>query len=362
MEKLPELGSAVATVKDFIDFLPVLTKVLQDSRILVVLDNLESALTDGNVWIDADWSRIIEALTTHTGLSRFILTSRQAPPNLSSDVATLRVTALSLDEATLLASELGNLARLFDSDWEVVVRALQLTQGHPKLIELADAAAAGGIDALSEHLARAETAWAAYGTDLRRFVQTGTSIAADEEYWKILTDWASSSISQLGAAASTLAHLLGAVEDGDRELILIADVWPLIWSRVRGGGDTPDFISAFQELEVASLVDSVDADPGTQRIRMHPVIVASLPGAVMDSMRPVVDDVMARLFYSLFRGNLGRLSHDQIDHCGLMLAAGRGSLPTSMKEHKPLISRRSQCSPRGSLRATSPRYRAHLTS
>ena len=69
---------------------------------------------------------------------------------------TLPVHALSLGEAAALARELPNLRALLhadagpireaasavDADRERILRVLRVVQGHPKLMELADAAAA----------------------------------------------------------------------------------------------------------------------------------------------------------------------------------------------------------------------------
>jgi len=63
-------------------FLPTLTEFDERSRMLVVIDNIESLLTDTGEWRDARWGLVIDALTGHAGLSRVVLTSRRRPAQL----------------------------------------------------------------------------------------------------------------------------------------------------------------------------------------------------------------------------------------------------------------------------------------
>ena len=90
-----------------------MTQLLEDQAILLVLDNLESLLTDQGGWRDPRWAQLIDALTSHRGASRVVLTSRVRPQGLDHDrVLVEPVQALSLDEALLLARELPHLGRL----------------------------------------------------------------------------------------------------------------------------------------------------------------------------------------------------------------------------------------------------------
>src|SRR3954453_15250635 len=59
--------------------LPQLTQVFEDNRILLVLDNTESLLTEGGQWRDERWGWVLAALTNHSGLSRTVVTSRRLP-------------------------------------------------------------------------------------------------------------------------------------------------------------------------------------------------------------------------------------------------------------------------------------------
>ncbi len=87
-------------------FLPQLTELLEQRRVLVVADNIESLLTSSGQWRDDRWGQVIAAMCAHSGLGRVVLTSRRLPAGLDQRVRVLAVDALPLDEALLLAREL----------------------------------------------------------------------------------------------------------------------------------------------------------------------------------------------------------------------------------------------------------------
>ena len=119
-------------------YLPVLRHALRNTGILLVLDNLETLLTPEGTWRDPRWTLLINALISHDGESRVIMTSRIAPagmtvtpvglssapasgrqsasPSPQHRVLTLPVHALSLSESVALARELPNLRALLHSD------------------------------------------------------------------------------------------------------------------------------------------------------------------------------------------------------------------------------------------------------
>jgi hypothetical protein len=155
--QLPGLAmvQAVGSETELRRFLPRLTQLLEDTAILLVLDNLESLLTEEGGWRDPNWGLLVQAMVEHRGSSRLVLTSRVPPAGLEGRVLVEPVHALSLDEALLLARELPNLGRLLRQDGAgsrgqegmesgvVLVRqVLNVVQGHPELLELADAEAA----------------------------------------------------------------------------------------------------------------------------------------------------------------------------------------------------------------------------
>ena len=78
--KLAHLVNDTTTLRDH---LPGLTEVLEQNRVLIVLDNIESLLTETGEWRDERWGLLVDALTAHRGLSRLVLTSRHRPAQLT---------------------------------------------------------------------------------------------------------------------------------------------------------------------------------------------------------------------------------------------------------------------------------------
>jgi CHAT domain len=132
-------------------FLPSLTELCERRRVLIMVDNIESLLTEGGQWRDRRWESLVAALCGHAGLGRVVLTSRRRPGSLDSRMRTAPVGALSLDEALLVSRELRHLSAMIggtlpgldpDVARRMALRVLEVAQGHPKLLELADAQAA----------------------------------------------------------------------------------------------------------------------------------------------------------------------------------------------------------------------------
>jgi hypothetical protein len=197
----------IGTVAALEAFLPRLQQVLEDNGILLVLDNLETLLTPQGTWRDPRWAPLISAMTGHDGESRLVLTSRVPPAERGPGVLVLPVHALSLDEAVALARELPNLRGLLHADAgavragaaaaaeaeavavrdrERVRRVMHVVQGHPKLLELADAAAADTVQ-LDDQLDAAESAAAGQGLDA--FFRDGTSSLNPKQFLAALSGW-----------------------------------------------------------------------------------------------------------------------------------------------------------------------------
>jgi hypothetical protein len=103
--QLPGLAmvQAVGSETELRRFLPRLTQLLEDQAVLLVLDNVESLLTEEGGWRDPNWGLLVAALVGHGGNSRLVLISRVPPTGLDGRVLVEPVDALSLDEALLLA-------------------------------------------------------------------------------------------------------------------------------------------------------------------------------------------------------------------------------------------------------------------
>ena len=237
------------------------------SGVLLVLDNLETLLTPDGGWRDDRWASLVGALTGHGGESRVILTSRVVPASgTGAPVRPVPVHALSRDEALGLARELPNLRALLHTDGgplragtgtgtvqdaeaerqrmaadrHRVRRVLRVVQGHPKLLELADAAAADR-DRLDAQLAAAEAAAALQsptgGSDgkpaaetaagrspasqLDAFFRDGHTDLDAAQFLDALARWTTGALDALSPEARLMAEFVACLEDGDRRSYII---------------------------------------------------------------------------------------------------------------------------------------------
>ena len=300
-------------------FLPRLRKVWDDSGVLLVLDNLETLLTPEGAWRDPRWSSLIQALTGHGGESRLIVTSRILPAGLDPKVLTLPVHALSLPEAVALARELPNLRGLLhtdagsvraqmgaelDADRDRVRRVLHVVQGHPKLLELADAAAANR-DRLDAQLASAEQA--AARDQLEAFFRDGASTLDPGQFLAALATWTSTTLTALPEAARLLAQFLACLEDGDRQSLAIGAAWPGLWRRLRRPAGPPSPGPLLEMLADAALIQAnlgpaaaggtglaAGTAPPTEAVyRMHPGVAAAISAAAAADVREGADAGLA---------------------------------------------------------------------
>ena len=142
-----------------------------EQGVLLVLDNLETLLTPEGTWRDPRWDPLIAALTGHDGESRVIMTSRIVPARAGrAGCWCCRCTRCrwprrcagpgAAEPARPAARRCRpgpgrRSAATWRQDRDRVRRVLHVVQGHPKLMELADAAAADR-DRLDAQLAAAE--------------------------------------------------------------------------------------------------------------------------------------------------------------------------------------------------------------
>lgn len=144
------LSEHVGTAAALDTFMPRMTRLLEKNGVLIVLDNLETLLTNSGQWKDPMWSLLISALTGHHGESRIVLTSRILPDKVHANVLAVAVHALSLDESAALGRELPGLRDLLHADSgplrelstseiaadrELFRRVIRVMQGHPKLLD-----------------------------------------------------------------------------------------------------------------------------------------------------------------------------------------------------------------------------------
>lgn len=217
--------------------LPSLRGLLQNNSILLVLDNLEGLLTQRGDWRDPRWGDLLGVLLDHNGLSRLVLTSRRLPTTLAAHTR-LRadsIHALSFPESVILARQLPNLKELFkhEAGREKLKRILLAAEGHPKLLELADGLA-NDPAALEAQLARDESARANANTARIAFFESGQSDRPEDIFVRELRSWTEGVAQNLTPSARLLAQFLARLEDADRTLDVVQDIWENFLKRLTG--------------------------------------------------------------------------------------------------------------------------------
>ena len=298
-------------------FLPRLHQVMRDHGVLLVLDNLETLLTVECEWRDPRWRLLIDALCAPGGKSRLLMTTRIAPAGLDPRVVMLPVHALSLDEAVTLARELPNLRGLLhaeggpvraqagaetetSTDRDRFRRVLRVVQGHPKLLELADAAAADR-DLLDAHLAAAERA--ADGQELEAFFRDGTAALDADQFLTALTTWTTTALDTLTAAERLMAGYLACLEEDDRRPSVIDAAWAGVWrqlNRPRWPRRPRWFGRLRRPPALAPLLDRLTnaalAEPDRRETlvyRMHPGVAIAIQATAGPAVRKAVDTELA---------------------------------------------------------------------
>ena len=379
----PLVALVAAEDARFDAFLPRLRDFLTKRSVLLVLDNLETLLRPDGGWIDPRWGKVVATLLAHGGDSRVVLTSRVVPalapppgPPVAGDFAArllkLPIHALGLDEAAVLARQLPNLGTLLkgrgdadddtrEVDRQLVVRTLNLVQGHPKLIELAEAQAAD-TKGLAGHLERAEGAWAAEGVgtgELASFFAAGESHVGADQFLRALAGWTDSVAATLPAAARTLFQVLCCCEDEDRESRVIEANWSDIWKRLALAGEPPDLAATLAPLVQVGLVDERPAAPTgdateaptVRHFAIHPGVAEAGRAAAGEGIQAAVDVELAAFWNTLFRGRAraGIRGWWRHGHAG---RPPRGSLPDAAAG---VGARRRDCWSRSSIATNRPR-------
>jgi len=238
-----QMADEVKSREAFISYLPKLRDILRQNSILIVIDNVESLLTEPpqSRWRH-HWANVIDALLSHDGESRVVLTSRLdvpigdsdfsrafphlCPDNLDDRLVRISVNSLSLDEATIFAQQLPNLRAIFDGtdtanpdDRErhcaLLRRMLNVVQGHPTLMGLANTMAADP-DALGRLLDETSPNYSAPHADLGAFFESGKSELSTENFLATLNDWTLQVVQALPSSSQDLFKFLCCLEDCDR--------------------------------------------------------------------------------------------------------------------------------------------------
>jgi tetratricopeptide (TPR) repeat protein len=333
------MAHLVDNVEELRAFLPKLSSFLRRERVLIVLDNCESLLTEGGEWRDERWAMVLAALAGHGGLSRLVVTSRRRPVALPDGMLVEAVHALSITEAVLLAREWPHLRALLDGTapdlsldeaHELAARTLAMAQGHPKLIELADGQAADP-QALRARLSDADQTWQGAGIEPGEFLEHGESAADDADYLKVLDRWTRGTAGGLAAGGRLLFDFLCCMEPDDRIQAAVADNWADVWTRLERPGEPPDLLDALATLTEHALVETEgDPDSTVAIYHVHPAVAATGRADADEDVQAAVDHELSAYWLTTLSTALER----EDEELGwLVLRAGRGAVPYLLRLH-----------------------------
>jgi tetratricopeptide (TPR) repeat protein len=299
----------VDNTEQFSAFLPLLTELCEQRRLLIVIDNAESLITATGAWRDQRWEMLITALCGHAGLGRLILTSRQLPSGLDRRVHAETVDTLTIDESLLLARELPHLNDLINGRMpgadpavarEFASSVLEMAQGHPKLLELADGQAADP-GRLAQLLASVDRAWQEAGIPHEgRFIRDA-SLVADDDYLRVLQMWTRSVSAGLPAEVRALFWSLCCMEERDRIRPVIDGAWTDLRKLLDFKGDPLCVDDAVATLVGCGLVTvSRDTPEADESYAIHPGLVAAGRAEAGEAVQRAVDNALRDHWLDVF--------------------------------------------------------------
>ena len=320
-------------------FLPRLTELMEQCHLLIVIDNAESLRTEDGHWRDEHWGVVIAALTTHTGPGRLILTSRRSPAGLIG-VRVETVDTLSADEALLLTRELPHLDALSRGDIpgiehhearRLARRALDIAQGHPKLLELAEGQAAHP-DRLAELIETGGQAWRKLGRLPDGFFATGETDAAAADYLVLLADWTQAVTGTLAADERDLFWFLCCLEEPDRERPLIEIMWPFLRNQLGRDSRPLDIEQALVAITDCGLATTqTGADKRIAYFAIHPGVAAAGRARAGKTFQNAVDNKASDYWHAMHLYASGD-TEDGTVHTGLLVRAGLAATPYMIRQ------------------------------
>jgi tetratricopeptide (TPR) repeat protein len=287
------------------NFLPRLTELLKRNRLLIVIDNAESLMSDGGQWRDSLWGQVVAALTAHNGLGCLVLTSRRAPTEKSGVLARESVDVLSPGEALLLARELPNLRQLPSGDLADVLRA---AGGHPKLLELANGQAAD-----SEQLAA--------------LIESEDAPSSTGDYLRVLAAWTNTVTDALSPGERDLFWFLCCLEEPDRIRPVLDANWDALWQRLGRDGNPPALNQALTAVAARGLAalrkDTADEN---ESYPIHPGVAAGGRHHAGQDFQGAVDTEAAVFWEEMYRRARGEIGDGTV-HTALLVRAGLAAVP-----------------------------------
>jgi tetratricopeptide (TPR) repeat protein len=312
--------------------LALLSEVLREHRTLMVLDAVETLLDREGGWLDARLGALVDALGAHGGRSRLVVTSRTVPQTLRDALPLLAVHALARDEALLLSRELDGLRALLGqpdllagpdmTGPGLLLEMLELAQGHPKVLELADAMASD-----PRRLADALTAarGALGGAHLSAFLASGTSELDEGQFARSLASWTTKAMEALAEQPRLLGEVIARLLPEDRDAQLLEAVMAPVGDRLGRSFPALEVAGALQALSDASLVAAEDDGQDGARVDMHAGVAETIAARTSPDVQQAVDTVLLEHWQQESRAIARSLSSPQGGSVRLVRTARAGA-------------------------------------
>lgn len=332
-----QMAHLVFDTDNLTPFLPKLTELMEHRRLLLVIDNTESLLSESGEWLDDRWGLVIDALTTHGGLGRLILTTRRVPAALTR-LRVGSVGALLPDETLLLVRDLhylqslaqGRIAGIDRMDTRRLARrVLEIAQGHPKLLEIANGQASdsGRLTGLIE---AGDTAWRAQGVLPGGFFNSGES-TSDTDYLGVLAAWTKLAMDALAPGERDIFWFLCCLEESDRGRPALETIWPRLWQRLERHGQLPDLDSSLTTITSYGLTAVQENPGGAERYIIHPGVAAVARDHAEKPFRDAVDKEASAYWYTVCRIASGD-TEDGRSNIGLLMRSSLATIPYEMRQ------------------------------
>ncbi len=206
---------------------------------------------------------------------------------------------------------------------KLALGVLNVAQGHPKLLELADGQARDP-SRLSALVEAGDQAWAEAGGLPEGFFLTGESSAATEDYLRVLGAWTEAVCAGLTDAERTLFWFLCCLEEGERVRAVLDGNWADLWERLGLDGAPPGLDGLLAGVAACGLT------AGSGSYGVHPGVAASGRAQAGERFRDAVDAEVGALWVAVARDALAR--EGEAGTTAMVVHAGLAAAPHLMRQ------------------------------
>jgi hypothetical protein len=211
---------------------------------------------------------------------------------------------------------------------------LNVAQGHPKLIELAEGQAADP-ERLARLVEAGGQAWRARGGLPGGFFTTREPTAAgDADYLSVLATWTNIVAGMLAPGEQDFFWFLCCLEESDRERHMLDGNWTDLWTRLKRDGEPPPWEGALASLIACGLTfvregakDYLDAYP------VHPGVAAAGRAAAGGPIQEAVDEEAAAYWVENFRQASGDTAEGVV-LTDVLVRAGLAGVPYLVRRQR----------------------------